>query len=209
MAYNKFTSIIKNNASLKYETQKRQELLDYNHQDLSAELFNKIKNITSSFADNMLVMDKGSSTFFAPIDQEFERNEIKPHNSVEKLYLEMNNSLFKEVIAGPNQTTEEFQNVVIKNLNQINYSQTNSYSNFTYDSALAAWNNAQQHNAVVYDLETYGGTNKDGAWAPRGITEFSFQTVDLVDYAKHQDKDKLITNKETAVMGWNKEERDD
>lgn len=219
MAYRKKNkTIVKNNISLKHELAKKQEQIEDKHQYIKEKmpkLFASIKNIIDSFDNEGYInMSSKDATYYVPTKEAFGKEPVKPLNNVEQTYKRLNQKLYQKIIARPRQTGIELQNKNINRLDKLNFSESRSYNNFTYQSVKEAMANIHDTGkAIVYDLETYGGTNKEGVWSPRGITEYSFQTVDVKGYkqAIRNNPDANILDhihKETAVMGWTKEERD-
>lgn len=210
--------IVKNTISLRHSIEKKQEQLEDKHayiKERMPKLFENINRITSLFdGDSYLNMSSKDATYYIPNRKDFEKKKVEPLNNVEKTYKELNHKLYQKIIARPKQTGMELQDKNIKSIPKLNFSESKSYNNFTFQSVKEAMENIQKTGkAVVYDLETYGGTNKEGVWAPRGITEYSFQTVDVEGYKRALNKDPQANildhiQKETAVIGWTKEERD-
>lgn len=212
-------TIVKNTMSLRYELEKKKEQVENKHKyikEKKPKLFESINNIINSFDNeyNYINMSGKNTTYYVASKSEFEKSPVEPLNNVKQTYKELNKKLYQKIIAQPKQTGLELQNKNINRLQKLNFSESKSYNNFTYQSVKEAMDNIQKTGkAIVYDLETYGGTNAEGVWSPRGITEYSFQTVNVEKYknAIRNNPDANILDyidKETAVVGWTKEERD-
>lgn len=129
----------------------------------------------------------------------------KELTSVDKLYKDLSNSLFKNVINSSDGTVEELQKKNIKRVEKLNYSLNKTKSSMNYQTTKQIYDEILNGKVVAYDLETLGGTSSvTKTWLPKAITEFSFQEMNVKDYMNNQDPTKTIEsfiNKKTAVMG--------
>lgn len=132
-------------------------------------------------------------------------------NPVLQAFKSFENSFFKTITTASNQTPEELQKQNIKRLEQFNYSRNLSKANGTYLSDESAYEKMKSGASLIaFDLETYGGTRRDGIWSPEGITEFSFQKYTggfNADIAG--DNINKYLEKNTAIMGISQSQYDD
>lgn len=170
----------------------------------------KVTNIIASDRYRVLNTEYKTIHYVRQPDYSFDnisRDKIqeKELTSVNKLYKDLSNSLFENVISSSNGTSEELQKKGIKRVEKINYSLNKTKSNMNYQTTKKIYDEILNGKVVAYDLETLGGTSSvTKTWSPKAITEFSFQEMDVKGYRNNQDPTKTIEsfiNKKTAVMG--------
>lgn len=221
-------SLVKNQKTLKYEIHKREEQIKNKYKPLLQEgqdnpnldlkqFYDNVMKITNTIAsDRPKVLDSEyKAMYYIQKQKEFVPNsEIdKELSGVDKVYSEMNKSLFHNIIAAKEQTPEMLMKKSVTNVESVNYSMNKSKANMVLQTVEKAYKKATESTIVAYDLETYGGlSSKTGAWSPRGITEFSFQEFDAKSYLKAgqgSNFEDFIIKKETAVMGMTRKEADE
>lgn len=226
---NKRRPLVKNQRSLRYQTQslkrkinkKYESLLDEEIQKAAKEKSKidlqsvhdsvmKITNVIASNRPNVLSSEYKAIHYIQQKDKFNSESKVKEElTGVDKLYKDLGDSLFANIVSASEQTGEELQNKNIRQLDVINYSMNTTKANMTYKTIEEAYQKALESTVVAYDLETYGGlSSTTGVWTPRGITEFSFQTMDVAKYMKENGDFESYIKKETAVIGMTKEEAD-
>lgn len=220
--------IHKNTSSLKYELLKEEEKINkqYNAtipkrddneetvnslEELNKKYQNMVKRIVSKTSPSKRIVldgDEKAKHFIKNKDYsnlKSKEAEEKVLTNVEELFLEVNDSLFKQIITGK---SENGKQLMVKTVNNaINYSANPTTANMSYTSVKDAVDRISQDNIpiVAFDLETYGGTSKhDNIWRPLGITEFSFQ-----EYNTSYGQDFSKIQKNTAVVGIREDIADD
>ncbi|MGL5506547.1 MAG: hypothetical protein ACRDB0_01450, partial [Paraclostridium sp.] len=201
MANNRGRIIHKNSYDLVYNRQARAISKEEKESSLASvqEMFNEIFE-----PQNYVAYGNNNDIITSPMTY-YKKTNTGDRTTMDKAIDTLHKNNFFDIVTGKTQSGSTLIKETIDYNNKLNFSNQKVKANSSLTSVKEAYNNLKttinnKGRFHVYDLETIGGTTREGVWNPIGITEFSVHTRDFKTNT---------TDKTDVFLGMDKRQRKD